>query len=243
MNIAIILAGGNGNRMQTKDIPKQFLLVAGKPIVIYTVEKFEASDKIDKIVLVCKDGYEEQLRSYVEQFRLKKVSSIVIGGDTRQDSLYQGVVAAAGLSDNPKEDIVLIHDAVRPAVSLELIAKTIEMAKQHKAVISVGRPFETIMIIGDDGFVKEVKNRNICRTGKAPHAYNLKLLASIFEKSRADGKLNYIDDESMMYDYGIPLFTVECSDANIKITNRMDYIVFRSFIWTLEDSQFEDENI
>ena len=243
MNIAVILAGGVGNRMRSKDIPKQFLLVAGKPIIVYTLEKFESSDEIDKIVLVCKDGYEEKLRGYVEEFRLKKVSAIVLGGDTRQDSLYQGVVASRNLSTNPEEDIVLIHDAVRPAVSHELISKTIEMAKLHKAVISVGRPIETIMIIGEDGFVKEVKNRNICRTGKAPHAYNLELLSSIFEKSRADGKFDYIDDESMMYDYGIPLFTVECSDANIKITNRMDYIVFRSFIWALEDSQFEDEDI
>ncbi len=243
MNIVIILAGGIGNRMHSKDIPKQFLLVAGKPIIVYTLEKFEASIEIDKIVIVCKEGYEEQVHSYIEQFRLNKVFAVVSGGETRQDSLYQGVVAARGLSDNPDNDVVLIHDAVRPAVSFELISKTIEMARLHKAVISVGRPIETIMIIGEDGFVKEVKNRNICRTGKAPHAYNLQLLSSIFEKSRSDGKLNYIDDESMMYDYGIPLFTVECSDANIKITNRMDYIVFRSFIWALEDSQFENEDI
>ena len=243
MNIAIILAGGIGNRMHAKDIPKQFLLVAGKPIIIYTLEKFENSKEIDIIVVVCKEGYEEQLRGYIEQFRLKKVQAVAVGGDTRQDSLYQGVVVARKLSQNPDEDVVLIHDAVRPAVSLELISKTIEMAKLHKAVISVGRPIETIMIIGEDGFVKEVKNRSICRTGKAPHAYNLQLLSSIFEKSRSDGKFNYIDDESMMYDYGIPLFTVECSDANIKITNRMDYIVFRSFIWALEDSQFENGDI
>lgn len=114
---------------------------------------------------------------------MKKVAAIVLGGDTRQDSLYKGFVASRNLSINPEEDIVLIHDAVRPAVSHELISKTIEMAKLHKAVISVGRPIETIMIIGEDGFVKEVKNRNICRTGKAPHAYNLELLSSIFEKS------------------------------------------------------------
>ena len=243
MNIAIILAGGVGNRMHSKDIPKQFLLVAGKPIIIYTLEKFESSDEIDKIVLVCKNGYEKILCGYVNRYRLKKVAAIVLGGDTRQESIYQGVVASMELSTNPKEDIVLIHDAVRPAVSHELISKTIEMAKLHRAVISVGRPIETIMIIDDNGFVKEVKNRNICRTGKAPHAYNLELLSSIFKKSRDDGKFDYIDDESMMYDYSIPLFTVECSDANIKITNRMDYIVFRSFIWALEDSQFEDENI
>ena len=135
---------------------------------------------------------------------MKKVAAIVLGGDTRQDSLYKGFVASRNLSTNPEEDIVLIHDAVRPAVSHELISKTIEMAKLQKAVISVGRPIETIMIIGGDGFVKEVKNRNICRTGKAPHAYNLKLLTSIFEKSQADGKFDYIDDESMMYDYSIP---------------------------------------
>lgn len=242
MNIAILLAGGSGERMKTNDLPKQFLLVAGKPIIVYTLEKFQSSPVIDKIIIVCRDDYKDVVRRYLTQFGITKVVSVVGGGKTRQDSLYKGVKEAVNISDDPYEDIVLIHDAVRPAVSLELIAEVVKQTNIHKACMAVGRPIETIVIIGEDGYVQEVKKRAICRTGKAPHAYKLSLLDSIFDKSRADGNLNYIDDESMMFAYNIPIFTVECPDENIKITNRMDYIVFRSFIWAMEDKQFKNEN-
>lgn len=242
MNIAIILAGGSGERMKTKDVPKQFLLVAGKPIIVYTLEKFQASLAIDSILIVCREDYQEEVRSYVDKFGISKVASIVSGGATRHDSLYNGVKEAVRLSKNINDDIILIHDAVRPAVSLELISDIVEQTKIHNACMAVGRPIETIVIIGEDRYVKEVKDRKVCRTGKAPHAYKLSLINSIFDKSRRDGNISYIDDESMMYAYGIPLFTIDCPDENIKITNRMDYIVFRSFIWSKEDSQFKNED-
>ena len=243
MNIAIILAGGSGERMKTKEIPKQFLLVAGKPIIVYTLEKFQCSPDIDKIVIVSRVDYKTTVEQYVSQFGITKVVSVVGGGKTRHGSLYHGVKEAAEVSEDPANDIIVIHDAVRPAVSVELIAEIVKQTKTHNACMAVGRPIETIVIIGNDGYVKEVKNRNICRTGKAPHAYKLELINSVFDRAQKDGNLDYIDDESMMYAYGVPLYTVLCPDENIKITNRMDYIVFRSFIWTKEDSQFEDENI
>lgn len=242
MNIAILLAGGSGERMKTNDLPKQFLLVAGKPIIVYTLEKFQASPVIDKIIIVCRNDYKDEVRRYLDQFGITKVVSVVGGGKTRQDSLYNGVKEAVNISDNIDEDVVLIHDAVRPAVSLELISEVVKQTNIHKACMAVGRPIETVVIIGDDGYVKEVKNRKICRTGKAPHAYKLKLINSVFEKSVSDGNVDYIDDESMMYAYGVPIFTVECPDENIKITNRMDYIIFRSFIWAIEDRQFKNED-
>ena len=242
MNTAIILAGGTGERMKTNDLPKQFLLVAGKPIIIYTLEKFQASRDVDNIIIVCKDGYKSVVRRYVTQFGISKVVSIVDGGKTRQDSLYNGVKEAVAVSENVDRDIIIIHDSVRPAVSLELISEVVKKTKIHDACMAVGRPIETIVVIGEDGFVKEVKNRTICRTGKAPHAYKLSLIDSVFEKARADGNVDYIDDESMMFAYGVPICTIECPDENIKITNRMDYIVFRSFIWAKEDSQFKDED-
>lgn len=242
MNIAVVLAGGSGERMKTKDVPKQFLLVAGKPIIVYTLEKFQTSPAIDSILIVCRDDYQEEVRSYVDKFGISKVISVVSGGATRHDSLYNGVKEAVRLSKNIDDDIILIHDAVRPAVSLELIFDIVKQTKIHNACMAVGRPIETIVIIGEDRYVKEVKDRKVCRTGKAPHAYKLSLINSIFDKSRRDGNISYIDDESMMYAYGIPIFTIDCPDENIKITNRMDYIVFRSFVWTKEDSQFKNED-
>lgn len=242
MNIAIILAGGSGERMKTKTIPKQFLLVAGKPIIVYTLEKFQNSSEIDKIIIVSREDYRQEVNDFVKKFGITKVASVVNGGKTRHDSLYEGVKEAIQISKNINEDIILIHDAVRPAVSFELISEVIKQVKLHEACMAVGRPIETIVLIGEDGFVKEVKDRKICRTGKAPHGYRLGLINSIFEKSRNDGHADYIDDESMMYAYGIPLFAVDCPDENIKITNRMDYIVFRSFISAKEDSQFKNED-
>lgn len=242
MNIAIILAGGSGERMKTKAVPKQFLLVAGKPIIVYTLEKFQESPLIDSIIIVCREDFKNETKRFINQFGITKTVSIVSGDKTRHGSLYNGVKEAVSLSKHPEEDIVLIHDAVRPAVSLKLISDIVEQARIHDACMAVGQPIETIVIIGEDRYVKEVKDRKICRTGKAPHAYKLSLISAIFEKSRLDGNLNYIDDESMMYAYQVPIFTIDCPDENIKITNKMDYIVFRSFIWDKEDSQFQNEN-
>lgn len=242
MNIAIILAGGSGERMKTKIVPKQFLLVAGKPIIIHTLEKFQNSPLIDSIVIVCRNDYQNEVASYIKQFGISKVCSIVNGGKTRHGSLYNGVKEAIKVSENPEKDIVLIHDAVRPTVSQELIAEIICQTQCYNACMAVGKPIETIVIIGDDRIVKEVKDRKICRTGKAPHAYKLSLINSVFEKSILDGCQDFIDDESMMFAYGVPIFTIDCPDENIKITNRMDYIVFRSFIWAKEDSQFQNED-
>lgn len=240
MNIAIILAGGTGERMKTKTVPKQFLLVAGKPIIVYTLEKFQSSSDIDQIIIVCKNDYKKILQDYILKYGISKVVSVVEGGETRHKSLFNGVKEAYSISNN-ENDIVLIHDAVRPAVSLGLISDVIIQTNKHNACMAVGRPIETIVLINEEGFVSEVKNRYICRTGKAPHAYKIGLINSIFKKAEADGNMDYIDDESMMYAYGIPIFTVDCPDENIKITNRMDYNVFRSFIWTMEDLQFQDD--
>lgn len=241
MNIAIILAGGSGERMKTKTIPKQFLLVAGKPIIVYTLEKFQSSSEIDKIIIVCRKDFKDLVSQYIDEFRISKVISIVDGDVTRHGSLYNGVKEAARISNNIDNDIVLIHDAVRPAVSNELISDIVSKTKVHSACMAVGKPIETIVIIGEDGYVCDVKDRKICRTGKAPHAYKLSLLKSIFDKSIEDGNFNYIDDESMMFAYGVQIFTIDCPDENIKITNKMDYIVFRSFIYNKEDSQFKNE--
>ena len=127
MTYAIILAAGVGQRMRNGGMPKQFIKLMGKPIVVYTLEKFENTAEIDRIVIVCHNGYIELMQELVELYHLKKVSRIVIGGSERQSSLQIGLdaVAEEGAGD---DDIVLIHDGVRPLITEQVIRENIRVA-------------------------------------------------------------------------------------------------------------------
>lgn len=125
MNIAVIFAGGTGTRMQTKNKPKQFLMVHGKPIIVHTIEKFEKHKDIDGIIVVCLEEWIDYMKEMQYRFRLDKIGKIVPGGSTGQLSIYNGLVAAKevyGEDDN----IVLIHDGVRPLITEQLISDNIE---------------------------------------------------------------------------------------------------------------------
>lgn len=121
MNIVVIFAGGSGQRMHTKDIPKQFLEMHGKPIIIYTLELFEKHPEIDAIVIACKEDWIEYLEKLLYKYRIEKVKKIVPGGDTGQMSIYNGLMAAQEVSKG-EEAIVLVHDGVRPLINQKVIS-------------------------------------------------------------------------------------------------------------------------
>src|SRR5690554_1057282 len=122
MNIALIIAGGSGTRM-AQDIPKQFLNVYDKPIIIYTLEAFQKHSNIDVVAVVCIEGWERILNAYAKQFSITKLKHIVPGGDCGQASIRNGLLELEKHYD--KDDIVLIHDAIRPMVSQEIISDCI----------------------------------------------------------------------------------------------------------------------
>ncbi len=235
MNIAIIFAGGTGQRMNTKTKPKQFLLLHGKPIIIYTLEQFQQHKKIDGIIIVCVEGWIGYCRELVDQFHITKVKAIIPGGETGMLSRFNGLKKAAELY--PKDTICLMHDGVRPLIDYEIISKNIESVEKHGSAVTVSPAIETIAVRDVDNKVGSILDRSKCQMAKAPQSFRLEELLKAHQKAVADGMMDCIDTAYLMQMQGYRLFTVECSPENIKITTPADFYIFRALIDARENSQ------
>ena len=235
MNIALIFAGGTGQRMNTKTKPKQFLELHGKPILVYTLEQFQKHDEIDAIILVMLESWIDYSRTLIEQYHLTKVTAIVPGGSTGQESIYNGVKTASELF--PMESIILIHDGVRPLVDGETISSNIACVKQNGSAITVSPAIETTVIKNEQGMVGDIIERSRCQLAKAPQSFFLHDLWNAHCKAIDDGNLNFIDSACLMRHYGYPLYTIEGSPENIKITTPSDFYTFRALEDARENSQ------
>lgn len=225
MNIAVIFAGGTGTRMNTCSKPKQFLEMHGKPVLIYTLENFQNHPMIDHIVLVCLESWIGYAANLVKKFHMDKVSSIVPGGSSGQESIYHGIQTARTLYGG--EHIVLVHDGVRPLIDEETITKCIDSVKEHGSAITVSPAIETIFLkSGNDNQVGQIFNRSLCEMAKAPQCFPLEDIYQCHVKARAEGLLDFIDSASMMQHYGYTLFTVQGPSENIKITTPSDFYIF-----------------
>ena len=236
MNIAVIFAGGVGTRMNTKDRPKQFLLVHGKPIIVHTIEIFEHHPEIDGIVVVCVADWIDYMEEMKYRFRLDKIGAIVPGGETGQMSIYNGLKKAAELYGR-EENIVLIHDGVRPLITAELISDNIACVKEHGSAITCSPAKETVALIDDSNGIDEIVPRDRSRIAKAPQSFYLDEILKAQEKSIADGNTNMIDSCTLMRYYGVKLFAVEGSSENIKITTPDDFYTFRAIYDARENAQ------
>ncbi len=237
MNCAMIFAGGTGQRMNSKSIPKQFLIVHGKPIIIHTLEVFEKQTEIDKIVVSCLEGWIDYLREQLEQFGITKVSAIVPGGKTGQDSIYNGVSKIHELYE--EDTIVLIHDGVRPLIDSETLKRNIQCVKENGNAITVSSAQETIAVRGDDEKpeLRTIIERKKCLLAKAPQSFFLKDIYAAHQKARKEGLHDFIDSAYLMQWYGHRLYTVDGPTYNIKITTPADYYVFRAILDAHENGQ------
>ncbi|MBQ9453024.1 MAG: 2-C-methyl-D-erythritol 4-phosphate cytidylyltransferase [Desulfovibrio sp.] len=234
---ALIFAGGVGRRMHTNGVPKQFLKVYGKPVIIYTLEHFQKHPGIDDIVVVCVASHIDYLKEQLRIFEIRKVKEIISGGETGQDSIYLGLCALRGMSASD-EDIVLVHDGVRPVITQELISENIRSVKRHGNAISASAATETITRKGEKaGFIADVLDRETCVIAKAPQTFRLGELFAAHEQSRVEGWHKAIDSATLMLHYGHQLHYVECSTANIKITTPYDYYVFKGILKAQESMQ------
>ena len=234
MNVALIFAGGTGRRMNTKSTPKQFLKVYGKPILAYTLEKFQHSHDIDAIILVSLSDWIDYAWKIVDQYRLDKVSSIVAGGATGQESIYNGLKEAERLY--PSDAIMLIHDGVRPIVEEETIAEAIASVREYGSAITVSPAIETVIISGKDDTVNRIMDRSDCFYAKAPQCFYLKDLIAAHRRAIADGIETFIDSASLMDHYGHSLHTVHGPANNIKITTPTDYYLFKALVDAKENA-------
>jgi 2-C-methyl-D-erythritol 4-phosphate cytidylyltransferase len=236
MNIAVIFAGGVGTRMHAKDKPKQFLMVHGKPIIVHTIEVFQAHEKIDGIIVVCVKEWIDYMKEMQFRYRLDKIGNIVPGGETGQLSIYNGVKAAAekyGIGDN----IVLIHDGVRPLIGEKTITDNIETVKKFGNAITCSPTKESVVIINDDNSIAQVVERNESRTAKAPESFYLRDILAAEEDSIQKGITNEIDSCTLMAHYGMKMYVVDGESDNIKITTPEDFFTFRAIYDAKENEQ------
>lgn len=235
MNIAVIFAGGTGQRMNTASKPKQFLELHGKPILIYTLEHFETHPLIDGVILVCIESWIDYAKELLKKFHITKVAKIVPGGANGQESIFHGLQTAYELY--PADSIVLIHDGVRPLINEKIITADIAMVKKAGNAITVSPAIETIVLKSTDGNVGQILNRSCCEMAKAPQCFVLQDIYNAHLRSQENQLDDFIDSASLMQHYGYKLATVEGPAENIKITTPSDFYIFRAIIDARENMQ------
>lgn len=236
MNIAIIFAGGSGVRMGA-GIPKQFLEINGKPIIIHTLQLFQYHDKIDKIYISVLEDYIPYMSELVEEYRLKKVAKVLAGGETAQDSIYNALKTAE--AENPKDSIVLLHDGVRPFVSYEVISDNIASVEKYGNGITCTPCYETIMISKDGKSVENVPYRKETFSAQAPQSFYLKDIIQAHDvvRSRENRYENMVDACTIIRSQGIEAHMVMGNRGNIKVTTPEDVYMFRALLQYKENEQ------
>ena len=236
MNIGIIFAGGVGSRMNSRELPKQFLRIYDRPIIVHTIEHFENCNDVDAVVVVCVKDWIDYFNELVERYNLKKIRAVVPGGASGQLSIYNGLKAAKEIAkDEPS--IVLIHDGVRPLINSDLLSKNIASVKEYGSSITSAIVKETIVEISNDGDILNVPNRANSRVAKAPQCFWLKDILSAHEKAIAEGRTDFIDSCTMMKHYGFKLHMTDGPYENIKITTPDDFYTMRAILQVKEDAQ------
>jgi len=231
MNIAIIIAGGSGHRMG-QDIPKQFINVYDKPVIIYTLEGFERHPQIDAIEVVCIDGWHEVLWAYAHQFNITKLKWVVSGGNTGQESIRNGVFNLEGKAND--DDIVIIHDGIRPLVDESVLTDVIMKAQKYGNAVTSLPYNEQIFVVNpeDETTTKQYIPRETLRRVSTPQAYKFGRLDwgyhEAFEKEIGIYGSAYTN--TMMVELGETLHFAAGSDKNIKLTTKDDLEMFKGYL-------------
>ncbi|HHT48493.1 MAG TPA: 2-C-methyl-D-erythritol 4-phosphate cytidylyltransferase [Firmicutes bacterium] len=228
MNIAVILAGGIGNRMGIVDKPKQFIDVYGKPIIVHTLEVFDNHPEIDAIAVVCLSEWMDDLRILIRKYEINKVKWLVEGGETRQLSVYNAVKTLS--QECSEDDILVVHDSVRPLVTHKIISSNIAGARQFGAVDTVVPSADTIVRSVDGERIKEVPLRKELYLGQTPQSFRLSLLRRAHEKARAENNLDSTEDCQLVLELGEEVHLVQGEQLNFKITSFDDLLLLKAVI-------------
>ena len=231
MNVAIIIAGGSGSRMG-QDIPKQFINVFDKPVLIYTLEGFQNHPEIDAIEVVCIDGWHDVVKAYAKQFNLYKIKWIISGGDTGQESIRNGVFY---LEDKiSKDDIVVIHDGIRPLVDDTVLTDVLAVASQYGNAVTSMPYNEQIFVVNsdDEKTTTQYIPRETLRRVSTPQAYRFDLLDQKYHEAfeKRIGIYGSAYTNTMMVDLGVTLHFAAGSDKNIKLTTKDDLEMFKAYL-------------
>lgn len=235
MNIAILTAGGIGSRTH-QDLPKQFITVDNKPIIVYTLEAFQQHPNIDEIYVSCLEGWNTVLDAYAKQFNITKLKRIVIGGVTGQESIYNAMKAIDEDHDEKENIVVIIHDGNRPMVSQDVITDCIVKQKINGNAVAVIPTTEVVFVSKDGQASDEVLNRDELWRTQTPHAYHFRELWEVHCRAFADGVTNMAASCSLMQRYGYTTYFSKGSEKNIKITTVEDIEIFKALLNSRVDS-------
>lgn len=225
-NIALILGGGVGSRMQ-QDIPKQFLTVNDCPIIIYTMRAFQNHPEIDAIAVVCLEGWENVLQAYAKQFNITKLKHIVRGGDNAHASAYNGILELK--KNYNAEDIVLIHDGNRPLISPEIISNCIITTKKYGSATPVV-PCNDAMFKTENGMTSEgIYPRDNIKRGQTPNGFFIEKIYRAYKKAESLN-LNSLSPSVLMLELGEPVYLYRGSEKNFKITTVEDIEIFKALL-------------
>ena len=218
---AILAMAGFGTRLKSSE-PKALLAICDIPIFVYSLKAFENSTLIDSVLIVAQEKFIDQFNEIIDQYRIKKVKKIVVGGDTRFESVNNGLQK---IDDDT--DIVLVHDGARPLITADLVDRAIELTKEHNAVIVAVEVKPTIKRVGDDLFVEETLNRKELWEVQTPQVFKKEILVKAHKQKISDTPT---DDASLVERIGVKVKILKGDYKNIKVTTKEDIIVAEAFL-------------
>lgn len=225
---ALIFAGGIGKRMHDADIPKQFLEVDGKPIIIRTLEHFSQNRDIDEIVVVCIESWIEKLNAMLDTYGIRKVSAVIPGGESGFQSIHKGILEIAGKAAD--DDIILICDGVRPQLTQELISRCVAETVSSGSAVPITPSIDSILYSEDGSESSRNFDRKKIYTTQAPQGYRFKLIRDAHIQA-ADSGIEAISSADLLINMGIGVHTFPGIRENIKVTTPEDLDFLRAYYY------------
>lgn len=229
MNIAIILAGGVGSRLRSDGFPKQYIEIEGKPVLIHTLEKFQVCQDVDKIVVVANEQWKADILSWADKFGISKLCAIAEPGETRQESVFSGLLACEAYQETP-EDMVLIHDAARPLVTTEQITACTAAGKTCDGCVPVIPMKDTVYYSVDGKSVTSLTDRSTLFCGQSPEAFNLQKYLQLNKEIPTEQLKLIRGCCELAHQNGFDLCMVPGDEMNFKLTTQADLERLRSIL-------------
>lgn len=216
MNYALVLAAGHGQRFGSHEHPKQFVTLKGIPLFLHSVLLMEQSPVIDRIVIVTKEDYLDRVQTWIQEFHLTKVEKVTIGGSSRQESVFHGLESLKSVA--APADIVVIHDSARPLLSASLLEKAVAACQTYGAV-SLAIPVSDTTVISQDGRqISDVPDRQRLYRLQTPQVFTFDLISRAHAQSIRQPQKRFTDDAQLVLQTGHPVYLIEGSAENIKVT-------------------------
>ena len=228
MVTAMLFAGGVGRRMKSDDLPKQFIEIGGKPIIVRTMEHFEKHPEVDRIVVACKEDWIDHLEALIKDYKITKVHSVVPGGATGYASIHNGVMETAKFMTDP-DDIILICDGVRPMLTERLISDSIRYARECGTSVPVTPSIDSLLFSEDGKFCEKSYERNSMYITQAPQGYTMEKILWAHSEAERRGILNPVSSSELFIELGEKVRLFEGERINIKVTTQEDLEILNAW--------------